>query len=65
MGDALINVGRTIRTGEMSMMRSLVRAIDVASQKFDKVSDLQSKVELAKLKRIKETTNKRTSISYR
>ena len=46
--DTAIEVGRQLRTGEMSI-KDPSGAIDVASQKFDKVSDLQSKVDLARI----------------
>jgi len=46
--DTAIEVGRKLRTGEMSI-KDPSGAIDVASQKFDKVSDLQSKVDLARI----------------
>jgi hypothetical protein len=44
--DTAIEVGRQLRTGEMSI-KDPSGAIDVASEKFDKVSDLQTKVDLA------------------
>ena len=44
--DTAIEVGRQFRTGEMSI-KDPSGAIDVASEKFDKVSDLQEKVDLA------------------
>ncbi len=46
--DTAIEVGRQLRTGEMSI-KDPSGAIDVASEKFDKVSDLQSKVDLARI----------------
>ncbi len=46
--DTAIEVGRQLRTGEMSI-KDPTGAIDVASEKFDKVSDLQSKVDLARI----------------
>ena len=46
--DTAIEVGRQFRTGEMSI-KDPSGAIDVASEKFDKVSDLQSKVDLARI----------------
>jgi len=46
--DTAIEAGRQLRTGEMSI-KDPSGAIDVASQKFDKVSDLQSKVDLARI----------------
>jgi hypothetical protein len=44
--DTAIEVGRQFRTGEMSI-KDPSGAIDVASEKFDKVSNLQEKVDLA------------------
>jgi len=44
--DTAIEVGRQLRTGEMSI-KDPSGAIDVASEKFDKVSNLQEKVDLA------------------
>ena len=44
--DTAIETGRQLRTGEMSI-KDPSGAIDVASEKFDKVSDLQTKVDLA------------------
>jgi len=44
--DTAIETGRQFRTGEMSI-KDPSGAIDVASEKFDKVSDLQTKVDLA------------------
>ena len=46
--DTAIEAGRQLRTGEMSI-KDPSGAIDVASQKFDKVSDIQSKVDLARI----------------
>ena len=46
--DTAIEAGRQLRTGEMSI-KDPSGAIDVASEKFDKVSDLQSKVDLARI----------------
>ena len=46
--DTAIEVGRKLRTGEMSI-KDPSGAIDIASEKFDKVSDLQSKVDLARI----------------
>ena len=46
--DTAIEVGRQFRTGEMSI-KDPSGAIDIASEKFDKVSDLQSKVDLARI----------------
>ena len=44
--DTAIETGRQFRTGEMSI-KDPSGVIDVASEKFDKVSDLQTKVDLA------------------
>ena len=44
--DTAIEVGRQLRTGEMSI-KDPSGAIDVASEKFGKVSDIQKKVDLA------------------
>ena len=44
--DTAIEVGRQLRTGEMSI-KDPSGAIDVASEKFGKVSDIQEKVDLA------------------
>ena len=46
--DTAIEAGRQLRTGEMSI-KDPTRVIDIASEKFDKVSDLQSKVDLARI----------------
>ena len=46
--DTAIEAGRQLRTGEMSI-KDPSGAIDIASEKFDKVSDLQSKVDLARI----------------
>ena len=46
--DTAIKFGQQLRTGEASI-KDPSSVIDVASQKFDKVSDLQSKVDLARI----------------
>ena len=46
--DTAIEAGRQLRTGEMSI-KDPTGVIDIASEKFDKVSDLQSKVDLARI----------------
>ena len=46
--DTAIEAGRQLRTGEMSI-KDPSGAIDIASEKFDKVSNLQSKVDLARI----------------
>ena len=46
--DTAIEAGRQLRTGEMSI-KDPTRVIDIASEKFDKVSDIQSKVDLARI----------------
>ena len=46
--DTAIKFGQQLRTGEASI-KDPSSVIDVASQEFDKVSDLQSKVDLARI----------------
>ena len=46
--DTAIETGRQLRTGEMSI-KDPTKVIDIASEKFDKVSDIQSKVDLARI----------------
>ena len=46
--DTAIEAGRQLRTGEMSI-KDPSKVIDIASEKFDKVSDIQSKVDLARI----------------
>ena len=46
--DTAIEAGRQLRTGEMSI-KDPTKVIDIASEKFDKVSDIQSKVDLARI----------------
>ena len=46
--DTAIKFGQQLRTGEASI-KDPSSVIDVASEEFDKVSDLQSKVDLARI----------------